>query len=131
MPLSRVVGSVALALVLLVAAGCDFVRLDPVLPPGSHGWTVKVINRSPRPATLVVAVDGPQGAGRVVGTANPAVVPPGTTVDVTFGLPPSDDWAIFVNPGPNMGPLLLPMDIPSVDWIEIGADGSPAWVGGG
>jgi hypothetical protein len=126
MSISRGIRIAAIALTLVVVAGCDVAPFGPAVPPGGRTWTIKVINRSPRPATLVVAIDG-LGAGRVVGTANPGVVPPGTTVDVVFGVPPGDGWAIFVNPGPNMGPLLLPTDVPLADLIEIGADGGPSW----
>lgn len=128
---SRGIRLVTLALVIVALAGCDLAPFGPGLPPGGRAWTITVINRSPRPATLVVAVDGPQGPGRVVGTANPGIAPAGTTVDVTFGLPPGDDWAIFVNPGPNMGPLLLPSDILHADGIVIGSDGGPSWTSGG
>lgn len=126
MSISHVTRPLALALVLIALTGCDLAPFGPAVPPGGRTWTIKVINRSARPATLVVAIDG-LGAGRVVGTANPGVVPPGTTVDAIFGVPPGDGWAIFVNPGPNMGPLLLPTDVPLADLIEIGADGGPSW----
>ena len=39
--------------------------------------------------------------GRLVGSATPSVVPPGTTVEVTFLVTAEGvtDWWIFVNPG--------------------------------
>ena len=39
-------------------------------------------------------------------------VAPGETVDVTFTVPPGEGWAIFVNPGPQLGPLILAIDVP-------------------
>jgi hypothetical protein len=35
---------------------------------------------------------------RPLGTAEPDVVPAGVTMDVTFGVPPGQEWVIFVNP---------------------------------
>ena len=55
--------------------------------------------------------------GKMVGTAEPGVVPPGATVDVAFGLPPEPGWAIFINPGPAQGPIVTSSDVP------IGASG--------
>lgn len=47
-----------------------------------------------------------------MGTAQPPTVAAGTTVDVVFTVPPEGGWAIFVNPGPNRGPLIVPGDVP-------------------
>ena len=65
------------------------------------------MNKSSQPATLFVAEEDEQGLlGRLVGSATPNVVPPSATVKVTFLLPAKGkDWAIFVNPGPNEGPV--------------------------
>ena len=105
------------------------VKDDPDVP-GGRLWTVKVVNRSPRPATLVVADETEAGdAGPLVGTVTPSVVPPGATVKVTFALPAkgSTGWAIFVNPGPDTGPLLTWTDAPLAGEIRIGADGRYVW----
>jgi hypothetical protein len=115
-------------LVVIAASGCDY---EPPVPLGGRRWVLPVTNHSPRPATLIVAEDGPFGAGRAVGTVTPSVVLPGATVEVTFGVPPGTGWAIFVNPGPNMGPLLLPSDLPEATGIEIDREGNPGWMGGG
>ena len=76
-----------------------------------------------------MAEDGQFGAGLVVGTTTPSVVLPGATVEVIFGVPPGTGWAIFVNPGPNMGPLILPNDLPEAIGIEIDREGNPSWMG--
>ena len=70
------------------------------VPPDARSWTVTVWNRSSEPATLFVAEENEDGLmGPLVGSATPNVVPPGTTVQVTFLLPAKGtDWAIFVNP---------------------------------
>jgi hypothetical protein len=119
------VGSfVLIALALGGVPGCDY---QPPVPPGGRVWVLEVVNRSARPATLVVAEDEAT-MGDTVGTATPSVVPPGATVLVTFGVPPGEAWAIFVNPRPDMGPLLTPGDLPLADGIEIALDGSPGWI---
>ena len=74
------------------------------MPPGGRVWVLEVVNRSARPATLVVAADD-RVIGETVGTATPSVVPPGATVRVAFGVPPGRGWAIFVNAGPERGAL--------------------------
>jgi hypothetical protein len=50
--------------------------------------------------------------GRSVGTAVPSTVPAGATQDVVFTVPPGQGWAIFVNPSPGRGPLILAQDVP-------------------
>ena len=100
------------------------------VPPGGRRWVVTVENQSPRPAQLFVAEDR-SPMGRVVGTANPSIVPPGATVDVVFGVPQGGMWAIFVNPGPNIGALVVAPDVPREATgkmpfkIVVNADGSP------
>lgn len=37
---------------------------------------------------------------------------PRTKVEVVFTVPPGSDWAIFVNPSPERGPLLIARDVP-------------------
>ena len=106
------------------------VRDDPNVP-GGRLWTVKVVNNSDRPATLVVAEETEEGhAGRLVGTVSPSVVPPGATVKVTFALPAKGPtgWSIFVNPGPDTGPLLVWTEVPLAGEIRIGAHGSVGWL---
>jgi hypothetical protein len=68
--------------------------------------------------------------GRLVGSVTPNVVPTGTTVNVTFHLPAKDvtGWWIFVNPGPDTGPLLAWTDVPLAREIRITADGQVAWL---
>ena len=51
--------------------------------------------------------------GKLVGTAQPASIPAGATVDVTFTVPPDGQgWAIFVNPTPTLGSLIGAIDVP-------------------
>lgn len=71
-----------------------------------------VQNDSARPAHLFVARVG-QPVGAVVGTPKPDTVPPATTMDVTLGLPPDGEWAIFLNPDPEGGPMLTAADVPA------------------
>lgn len=106
----RLLGTTALVL----AIGCEANVLlpDRVLPAGWRVWVINVENMSDQPARLVVAEDVPP-IGEVVGLADPAQVPPQTTMDVRFEVPPGEGWAIFVNPGPERGPLLLARDVPA------------------
>ena len=67
--------------------------------------------------------------GRLVGNATPNVVPPGSTVRVTFLVPTKGTgWAIFANPGPNNGPIVGPAEMSRPVQILIMADGQPAWM---
>jgi hypothetical protein len=100
------------------------------VPPGAWSWKVTVINKSSRPATLFVAEETEAGPlGRLVGSVTPNVVPPGTTVEVTFLLPAKGvgEWWIFVNPGPNDEALLAGTDVPLAGEIYVTAGGQPAW----
>lgn len=131
MPTSYIIRFAATILVVIALTGCDVLGVVPGVPPGGRAWVVTVTNKSPRPATLVVAEETGMGtAGRMVGTANPSVVAAGATVDVTFGLPAGFGWAIFVNPRPDMGPLLLPSDVSLAIGIEIDVNGNPGWLSG-
>lgn len=115
--------SAALALALIACGGDVTVdetseptptvtaTVDADLPPGHRRWVITVENQSAAPARLMVAEDDVR-IGDPVGTAQPANVPPGMTIDVTFVVPPGEGWAIFVNPSATRGPLLLPMDVP-------------------
>jgi hypothetical protein len=92
---------------------------------------------SAQPARLFVAEDE-SPMGELVGTAEPATVAPGATEMVAFTVPagqgrgPGEAWAVFVNPGPNLGPLILAMDVPAAASgelplkIMVGPDGSPS-----
>ena len=123
-----------LAAILLAAlfGGCDMATdlLPPAVPPGGRLLIVTVENHSPRPATLVVAADN-SGPIQAVGTANPNSVPAVSSVEVRFVIPAGSGWAIFVNPGPDRGPLVTASDIPQNATgempftIGISADGSP------
>jgi hypothetical protein len=102
-------GGIALTLAMFLTA-CDAV--PQVLRPGSRVWIIPVQNMSGRPALLAVAKDE-SPMGDLVGTAQPAAIPAGQTVDVTFTVPPDrQGWAIFVNPGPNLGALITAPDVP-------------------
>jgi hypothetical protein len=105
------------------------VENDPDVP-GGRLWTVTVVNESSEPATLFVAEEDESGMGRLVGSVTPNVVPPGATVNVTFHLPTkgATGWWIFLNPGPDVGPLLAWTDMPLAGEIHIGADGQIGWL---
>lgn len=100
------------------------------IPPDARSWTVRVVNDSSDPVALFVAQDNAQGIPeRLVGSATPNVVPPGATVHVTFLLPRTGGWVIFVNPRPNGdGPLLGATEVDLALGIQIGADGQPSWL---
>ena len=100
------------------------------VPPGARTWKVTVSNMSSEPATLFVAEEDEHGLlGRLVGSATPNVVPPGTTVKVTFLLPAKGTgWAIFVNPGPNEGPSAGPAEMSLPGEIHINPYGQTGWL---
>jgi hypothetical protein len=100
------------------------------VPPGARRWTVTVVNKSARLATLFVAEEDSSGMTRLVGRVTPNVVPPGATVRVTFFLPANGvtGWSIFVNPGPDTGALLADTSVPLAGEIRITADGQPGWL---
>lgn len=104
------VPAVLLAAVLLAA--CEVVGINPLAPAGSRTWVIPVENGSARPAILAVAEDGGV-PGRPMGTANPSSVAPGARVDVMFTVPAGTAWAIFVNGGPQVGPLISAQDVPA------------------
>ena len=103
---------VAIALLVASLAACEAASLIEGIPDGGRRWVVTVQNDSARPAAVVVAEDD-GGAGNVVGMANPAAVPPGQTIDVVLGIPSGRSWAIFLNPGPQRGPIVTPGDAPA------------------
>jgi len=101
----------AVLAVVVVLGACA--SLDPLLKPGFRTIVMSVENTSNRPAILVVANVGEMHTiGDVVGTATPGTVPPGVTMDVTFGLPPEPGWGIFVDPVPQSEPLFFARDVP-------------------
>ena len=107
-----VIRFVVAILAVVALAGCDDASLGGRPLAGWRQFIVTVENRSPRPATLVVAEDR-LPIEEPTGTAEPGVVPPGATMDVTLGIPPGQGWAIFVNPGdPGNGPLVTAHDVP-------------------
>ena len=126
-PRWRVLAATSLAVALCLTA-CGVVNVEPA---GSREWRISVQNMSNAPAILFVAEDQ-QAMGALVGTVVPSTVPAGVTQDVVFTVPPGDGWAIFVNPGPDRGPLILAADVPADAAgplpvsIGIGADGSPS-----
>ena len=93
-----------------VLTGCAGI-FEPAMPAGSREWVISVENMSAEPARLFVAEDEAP-MGQAVGTAVPNTVAPGATELVTFTVPPKQGWAIFVNPSPELGPLILARDVP-------------------
>lgn len=112
MPTSPVNRFVIAVLAVVALAGCDLVDIGVGLLRAERHWIVEVENRSARPATLIVAEDTVTGPGQVVGTANPSIVAPSATVVVVLGIPAGGEWALFVNPTPDRGPLMTAMDVP-------------------
>jgi hypothetical protein len=109
----------------------------PVLPsagPGGRPWKIRVSNSSSRPATLFVAEESELGLmGRLVGSATPDVVLPGTTVEVTFLVPATSagGWSIFVNPRPgtDIGGVIGWTVFPPSGSIHINEEGLSGWMG--
>lgn len=120
---------------IAVSAACDEGQVvqeaaEP-LAQFSRQLMIPVVNESNVPAQIIVAEDVPP-PGKVVGIAQPNVVPPQTRLDVSFLVPDTNNWAIFVNPGPDMGPLLLASDLRGCFGrvgieIGIGSRGDPYW----
>jgi hypothetical protein len=111
------------AVASLLVAGCQFV------PPqllGGELIVLEVANHAGRPASLVVAAPG--NIGEVMGSVDPAVVPPGQTITVRFFVPPSGEWAIWANGGELMGKHDVGAKRGNVPMgIDIGRDGQPGW----
>jgi len=128
MPRGSRLPAVSAVVLGLWLAACGVIDVAPV---GSREWHIVVENSSDVPASLFVAEDGGQ-MGALVGTATPSTVAAGQSERVTFRVPPGGGWAIFVNPGPERGPLILAADVPAdvagplPVSIGIGADGSPS-----
>ena len=88
------------------------------------------MNKSSEPATLFVAEEKEQGLlGRVRRVRTPNVMAAGATVKVTFLLPAKGTgWAIFVNPGPNEGPVGGPAEMSLPGQIYINQYGQQGWL---
>jgi hypothetical protein len=104
-----------------LVAGCGFV---PMLD--GDAIVIEVANHSPRPVPLVVAAPGE--IQKIVGAANPAIVPAGATVTARFSVPRSGSWAIWANGGELIGDLDVkgrrgPLPI----GIDIDPNGDPSW----
>lgn len=113
MAASQLALRVGASVLVVVLAGCAVEDLVPIqVPAGGRLWIVRVENQSARPANLVVLESQPVPFHEV-GTVKPTTVLAGQTVDVSFGIPPGNSWAIFVNPEPDRGPLVLPIDVPA------------------
>jgi hypothetical protein len=143
MPTSHLQGGLA-AFAVVTIAGCSMLIPGPEPLVGGNRWIITVDNQSARPASLLVAVDGAPGPatniGPTVGRATPDTVPPHSVMDVTFDVPSAtfkastgDTWAIWVNPDPHGGPLILATDIPvNTDGklpitITVHRDGQTSW----
>jgi hypothetical protein len=129
---SRRLAALVLILATLGAAGCELVEPSGrEVPTGMRALIIPVANESGRPAVLLVAEDR-HPVGQPVGSAEPAVVPPGQTLDVRFIVPNAPGWAIFVNPGPEIGPLLMEVELRNCVGhvpasIQVGPRGEPSW----
>ena len=107
--------AIGVLVVALTACGTDL--LAPAPEPGSRQWIIGVTNQSGQEARLVLAEDAGT-MGEAVGRVEPSIVPPQTEMDVVFTVPPGEGWAIFVNPGPDDGPLVLAADVPAPRWAS-------------
>jgi hypothetical protein len=85
-----------IALAGLVTA-CALV--EPAPPAGTALLQFQVSNQSAAPAEVAVHTRGRE----LVGAAQPATVPPRSTVVVSFFVPIAGEWAIFANGGELMG----------------------------
>lgn len=106
------------SVVAIVAAGalalgaCGLPSVEFLRAPGSRQWIIPVVNDSNRPVLVAVARDE-SPMGQLVGSAEPGVVPPFSNIDVVFTVPSGFGWAIFVNPGANVGALITSGDVPA------------------
>ena len=102
------------------------------VPSSSRTWTVTVRNMSSEPATFFAAEEGDTGLGDLCGKVTPNVVPPDTTMKVTFLLPPkrvTTCW-IWVNPIPGEGgSFFQTSDAPLKGEFVITGDGQTGWLG--
>jgi hypothetical protein len=128
MTIQRLTSGIAIFAVAFGLVGCDG---SPFSPAGSREWIIVVENKSDAFVRLMVAEDEVP-IGDQVGTARPAMVAPHMAIEVTFTVPSGQGaWAIFVNPGPEDGPLILAGDVPAGAsgrlplTISVGPEGSP------
>jgi hypothetical protein len=102
------------------------------VPAGGRTWRVTVRNMSSDPVTLFEAEEGENGLAGLCGTVTPNVVPPDTTMKVTFLLPPKrvkSCW-IFVNPVPGEGgSFFQTSDAPMPGEFVITGNGQTGWLG--
>ena len=102
----------------------------PEAGPDGRPWKIRVSNNSSQPARLFVAEENQQGPqGRLVGSATPDVVRPGTTVEVTFLVPATDvgGWSIYVDTGPETVELVGWTGVPPPCFIHINEQGGVGW----
>src|SRR5262249_18910560 len=100
------------------------------VPQGARAWTTKVINKRAVPATFALA----DSTGQLCGSVTPNVVPPNTTPNLTFHLPPKgvECW-IYINPVPGefvSGPGWETSNKPMAGYFEL-TDGEGGPNGGG
>jgi hypothetical protein len=109
--------------IALWVSGCGVL---PVPIGGGEVIVMNVANNSPGPARLAVAMA--RDEGRVVGTADPTIVPAGQTVLVRFVVPAGSHWSIWANGGELMGDFDLKGQRGNVPMgIVIDVNGSPSW----
>ena len=107
--LPRVLGALVVSLAI---TGCSMLVPGPEPLPGGRRWIIAVDNRTARPAVLLIGEDAMAPNPRWVGNVAPNPVAPFSAVDVTFDVPPGGGWAIFVNPRPDSGPVIIAADVP-------------------
>jgi hypothetical protein len=116
-------GSVVGAVLAITLFACDQL---PLAPGGTRPLVMEVANQSGRPVPLVVATPG--RTSDVVGVAQPALIPPGQTLQVRFFVPVSEAWAIYANGGELIGSIDAPERLaPGSYGIQIGPDGGAGW----
>jgi hypothetical protein len=115
-----------LLLTLVIAIWVTGCGVLPVPIGGGDVLVMNVANKGPGPASLVVAMPGDQS--RIVGSADPAIIPTGGAALVRFVVPVTGHWSIWANGGELMGDFDLKGQRGNVPiGIDIGADGSPTW----
>jgi|SRR6187551_481554 hypothetical protein len=102
--------TVIVGVLVCILAGCSVADvIGPAVPPGGRLLIIPVTNHSPRPATLFVRN---ADLTEEVGSTSPSSVLPGAKVDVTFAVPPGQDWMILINAGPPNGGIVAGQDVP-------------------
>ena len=88
------------------------VETGPVDPPvGERQLVIEISNHDDQPATVLVGEDREFPDNVPVGNAVPNTLPAYSTVRVLFTVPATDDWAIFLNPGPEQGPVISAFEL--------------------